>query len=310
MNPKFQKGQVVKLINTDKIGVICEDPKIISNQNYYVLFIEGQYKTYSEESLELNETRKVDIQSLFRNKNFASLKEFLSYLTFIKVERPLSNNLYAFLSSRTQFEVHQFKPVLKYLQSPYQRLLIADEVGVGKTIEAGIIYTELQSRQNLNKVLIICPSALRYKWQKELRKRFNEDFGLVDSKTLKAFFRSYDRSPTHRGIKGIASFQMLRDETVLQELERLQIPFDLIIIDEAHHMRNEGTRSHSLGRILSTTTDGMVLLSATPLQLGNRDLFNIFSILVPEEFNNFDIFEEQIIPNEYINIALKKLSQN
>ena len=310
MNPKFQKGQVVKLINTDKIGVICEDPKAISNQNYYVLFIEGQYKTYSEESLELNENLKVDILSNIKDKNFATYKEFLSYLTYIKVERPLSNNLYAFLSSRTQFEVHQFKPVLKYLQSPYQRLLIADEVGVGKTIEAGIIYTELQSRQNLNKVLIICPSALRYKWQKELRKRFNEDFGLVDSKTLKAFFRSYDRSPTHRGIKGIASFQMLRDETVLQELERLQIPFDLIIIDEAHHMRNEGTRSHSLGRILSTTTDGMVLLSATPLQLGNRDLFNIFSILVPEEFNNFDIFEEHIIPNEYINIALKKLSQN
>ena len=307
MNPKFQKGQVVKLINTDKIGVICEDPKIISNQNYYVLFIEGQYKTYSEESLELNETRKVDIQSLFRNKNFASLKEFLSYLTFIKVERPLSNNLYAFLSSRTQFEVHQFKPVLKYLQSPYQRLLIADEVGVGKTIEAAVIYTELLSRNKLDRVLVICPSSLRRKWQNELRKRFNEEFGLIESADMKLLFRKYERSPTNVTVKGIASMQMLRNEEMLQDLNKLQIPFDLIIIDEAHHMRNQETRSYNLGVTLSNTAEGLVMLSATPLHLGNRDLFNLFHILVPEEFNNFETFEEQVKPNEFINLALQRI---
>ena len=68
--PKYHKGQVVMLVNTDKTGVICEDPKVISNQNYYVLFIDGQYKTYSEESLEISETKKIDFMTLFKNKEF------------------------------------------------------------------------------------------------------------------------------------------------------------------------------------------------------------------------------------------------
>jgi superfamily II DNA or RNA helicase len=307
IEPEFHKGQVVKLVNTDKTGVICEDPKVISGQNYYVLFIENQYKTYSEESLELSETKKVDFMDLFKKKEFASLKDFLSYLTYIKVERPLSNNLYAFLSSRTQFEVHQFKPVLKYLQSPYQRLLVADEVGVGKTIEAAIIYTELLSRNKLDNVLIICPSALRLKWQSELRKRFNEDFGLINSSDMKLLFRKFERSPSSVSIKGIASMQMLRSEEMLKNLNKLQIPFDLVIIDEAHHMRNQETNSYNLGETISMLADGLVMLSATPLHLGNRDLFNLFRILVPEEFNSFDTFEEQVKPNEFINLALQRI---
>lgn len=311
MTPKFKIGQLVKLVNTSKMGVICEDVKIISGENYYVLFVDNLHKTYSEESLELAGKRKIDVPLLFQEKKFGSLEDFMSFLTYIKVERPLSNNLYAFLSSRTEFQVHQFKPLLKYLSSPYQRLLIADEVGVGKTIEAGIIYTELLSRQqNLNNVLIICPSSLQYKWQKELKNRFNEEFALIDSKTLKLFFRKYERFPNGVNIKGIASIQMLRNEEIFDELERLQITWDLILIDEAHHLRNEETSSNNLGRILSSNADGMIMLSATPLQLGNKDLFNLLNILLPEEFDNSNTFEEQMKPNEFINLALLKISRN
>lgn len=309
MNPIFSKGQIVRLVNTEKIGFICEDPKIISGEYYYTLFIENSQKTYSEESLEYAEVTKRDINVMFRESHFVPLKDFMSYLTYIKIERPLSNNLYAFLSSRTEFQVHQFKPVLKYLNSPYQRLLIADEVGVGKTIEAGIIYTELLSRYDLKNVLIICPSALHYKWQKEMKKRFDEDFSIIDSNTLKIFFRKYERYSSGVSLKGIASIQMLRNEEILKEFERLQIPFDLVIIDEAHHMRNESTKSNSLGKILSGIADGMILLSATPLQLGDKDLFNLLNIMLPEHFDNFDTFQEQVKPNEFINLALLKLSR-
>lgn len=309
MNPIFSKGQLVRLVNTEKIGFVCEDPKIISGEYYYTLFIENSQKTYSEESLESAEVTKRDLTVMFQENDFAPLKDFMSYLTYIKIERPLSNNLYAFLSSRTEFQVHQFKPVLKYLSSPYQRLLIADEVGVGKTIEAGIIYTELLSRYDLKNVLIICPSALQYKWQKEMKKRFDEDFPIIDSNTLKVFFRKYERYPNGVYLKGIVSIQMLRNEDILQELERLQIPFDLVIIDEAHHMRNESTKSNSLGKILSGIADGMVLLSATPLQLGDKDLFNLLNIMLPGHFDNFEVFQDQVKPNEFINLALLKLSR-
>ena len=95
----------------------------------------------------------------------------------------------------------------------------------------------------------------------------------------------------------------------MQRLEKLQIPFNLIIIDEAHHLRNEGTRSNQLGKLLSLSSEGMVFLSATPLQLGNRDLYNLLNILLPEEYQNYDVFEEQLKPNEFINLALQKLAR-
>ena len=307
--PKFKNGQIVKLVNTEKSGVICEDPKKISNEYYYSVFIDNIIKTYSENSLELAEKREKDLNLYFQNGQFASLNAFQSYITFIKIERPLSNNLYSFLSSRTEFEVYQFKPVLKYLQSPYERLLIADEVGVGKTIEASIIYTELLSRHDLSRVLIVCPSALRFKWAKELSKRFDEEFGILDSEDMRLFFRRYERFPNGTALRGIASMQMLRNEEILNDLERLQIPFDLIIVDEAHHMRNSETKSFRLGKILSECSDGLVFLSATPLHLGNQDLYNLLNILVPEEFDNLNTFEEQVKPNEFINLTLRKISK-
>ncbi|MCF7860889.1 DEAD/DEAH box helicase family protein [Candidatus Woesearchaeota archaeon] len=309
MNPKFTKGQVVKLVNSDKVGVICEEPKIIAGEVHYAVFIEGSQKTYSELSLELVAKTSNDLTSSIKNNEFSNLKDFLSYLTYIKIERPLSNNLYAFLSSRTEFLIHQFKPILKYLNSPYQRLLIADEVGVGKTIEAGVIYTELLSRHRMRNALIICPSGLRFKWQKEMRKRFSEEFGILHSKDIKVFFKKFERNPNGVNIKAIASIQTLRNEEILENLERLQIPWDFILVDEAHHLRNEGTKSNSLGKILSNTADSMILMSATPLQLGNRDLFNLLRIMLPEEFDNFDTFEQQVKPNEFINMALLMLSK-
>lgn len=299
----------MRLVNTTKVGVICEDHKNISGEVYYVIFIDNTQKTYAEESLELVVIRNKDTLTMFKSNDFASLNDFSSYLTFVKVERPLSNNLYSFASSRTEFQVYQFKPILKYLSSPYQRLLIADEVGVGKTIESGIIFTELLSRSELRNVLIVCPSALRYKWQAEMKRRFNEDFALIDSDTLKVFFKKYERYPNGVNIKGIVSLQTLRNEEIMDEIERLQIPWDLVFVDEAHHMRNENTRSNKLGKLLSSTSDGMILLSATPLQLGNKDLFNLFNIMLPEMFDNFNTFEEQVKPNEYLNLALRKISQ-
>jgi SNF2 family DNA or RNA helicase len=70
---------------------------------------------------------------------------------------------HSFKSQRIQFEPYQYKPLLKILDSPDRRLLIADEVGLGKTIEAGLILTELQARRPLDRVLVVCPSRLRNK---------------------------------------------------------------------------------------------------------------------------------------------------
>ena len=86
----------------------------------------------------------------------------------IRPDHPLSDQLLAFNASRTRFFPYQFKPLMKFLDSERQRVLICDEVGLGKTIESGLILTEIMARETLERVLIVCPPALREKWHRLL----------------------------------------------------------------------------------------------------------------------------------------------
>jgi SNF2 family DNA or RNA helicase len=94
-------------------------------------------------------------------------------LTLEKVRGRLTNVFYSMESSNTDFHTHQFKPVLKFLESPVGRLLIADEVGLGKTIEALFIWKELQAREMARRLLIVCPAVLQEKWQDDLSQKFS-----------------------------------------------------------------------------------------------------------------------------------------
>jgi len=224
------------------------------------------------------------------------------------LEKPLSDNLYTFYASRTEFQVHQFKPVLKFLNSYKQRLLLADEVGLGKTIEAGIIITEISARLGeLSRVLIVCPSMLTQKWEKEMRKRFSLDFSILRRDDFEKFLNLYAEYGEAKKLKGIISLQTLRSNRIIEELKEINPHFDIVIVDEAHYMRNPETLSSELGEVLSELSDAMLFLSATPLQLGTPDLFNLLSLLIPEEFSDFALFHKLIEPNEYINNALRRL---
>ena len=112
--------------------------------------------------------------------------EFRAVLTALQITNPSLSTLHSLNSARIDYIPYQFRPVLKFMRSDRPRLLIADEVGVGKTIEAGLILRELQARSELNSVMIICPKALitERKWEKELR-RFDEDFTPLDGPLLR-----------------------------------------------------------------------------------------------------------------------------
>src|SRR5438067_5175582 len=127
-------------------------------------------------------TDNVDDDSVvgkLRQWNFLGPSEFRQALTTLKLRRPLEQNLYSYLGSRTDLQPYQFKPVLKLLESPYGRMFIADEVGLGKTIEAGIIMLELAARMSLRRVLVVCPPAPTRKWQSELFERFDQEFEIL-----------------------------------------------------------------------------------------------------------------------------------
>jgi len=311
MRTGLSKGDkvIIKPLVRNKIGIIDDQPREMRGKLFYPVCIDpGQPSSYyPEEALEKYFPPK-SVEQLLKSKEFSDINNFIQSLIYRKLEKPLSDNLYTFYASRTEFQVHQFKPVRKFLDTFKQRLLLADEVGLGKTIEAGIIITELSARLGeLPRVLIVCPSMLTPKWEMEMRRRFGLDFSILKRNDFNKFLDRYAEYGEAEKIKGIVSLQTIRTSKMIRNLREINPHFDIAIVDEAHYMKNPETLSSELGEVLSELSDAMLFLSATPLQLGTADLFNLLSLLIPEEFSDFALFHNIIEPNEYINNALRRL---
>jgi superfamily II DNA or RNA helicase len=231
---------------------------------------------------------------------------FRHALTYHRVKRPASRIAKSFSSARTNFYPHQFKPLLKFLDNPEKRILVADDVGLGKTIEAGYIMCELGAQQALDGVLLLVPSRLRRKWQEELQKRFEERFDLVTSDDIRQGIEKRRREPSYR-LRWIASYETMRG--LREELEKSPLSFDLIIADEAHRARNPTTSQHQVLRHLSEDAQSVVLLSATPVQNRLEDLWHLLRILSPKSFPDFPLFEGQMADNTHLLEATKRLAR-
>ena len=166
MDSKFKIGDKVRIKSEpDSIGMIKRIQESYP-QNKIEVFINNKTPFFYEEQLEL----------LIENENysFQSLTEFTAFLTALHINNPSLSNLYSLHSARVDFIPFQFKPVIKIIKADRPRILIADEVGIGKTIEAGLILKELSSRIEMKNVLVICPKPLvvASKWKNEM-KRFD-----------------------------------------------------------------------------------------------------------------------------------------
>ena len=289
---ELNRGDRVSLRGSpERIGIVVSEGWEIGDKFYYQVSFDlgAPPVTYAAAALEefIDDPTPVD---MLRSGRFGTPEEFSAFLILKKLEIPLSDNLYTFYSSRTQFEVHQFKPVIKFLNSVDQRLLIADEVGLGKTIEAGIILKELEARlEGLSRVLVVCPAMLTQKWADELRTRFGEEFQVLRGPEIAQFIENYANYGDTEQLRGICSQETLRRFT--DDFNEHRVHFDLIIVDEAHHWRNSTTLLNNLGEVLSEYADAMLMLTATPLHLGSENLFNLLRIMLPQQFNDFSVFE-------------------
>ena len=308
--PELKRGDRVSLRGRpERIGIVVSEGRGIHDKFYYqVSFHPGESPvTYAGDALEVYIEDPTPVDLLLR-REFGTPEEFSAFLILKKLETPLSDNLYTFYSSRTQFEVHQFKPVIKFLNSVDQRLLIADEVGLGKTIEAGIIFEELEARlKGLSRVLVVCPAMLTQKWAGELRTRFGEEFQVLRGPDIAQFIENYANYGDAAQLRGICSQESLRRFT--NAFQEYRVHFDLVIVDEAHHWRNSATRLNDLGEVLSEYADAMVMLTATPLHLGSENLFNLLRIMLPQQFNDYSVFERLIEPNEHLNAASRLIAE-
>lgn len=245
--------------------------------------------------------------------------EIAHRLLAARLRHPLAERLYALRSARIAYVPFQFRPLLRLLRSDEPRLLIADEVGVGKTIEAGLILTELSARQAMARVLVVCPRALTQKWRAEMR-RFDESFRVLNSSDLRYCLSeshldgewptTYDRAIVNHELFRRSEYLDGKDGRYPQRgLIELDPPplFDLVIVDEAHHARTPGTETNRLVSFLANRARAVVLLTATPLQTSRRDLFELLSIVRPDLFPSYEVFEEQLEPNLHLLQAARVL---
>jgi SNF2 family DNA or RNA helicase len=313
MTPKFKVGDEVQSISDpNRIGTIIEISDFHAGVQFYrVNFGTPQRPIISESDLRPFSPETTPCDNLSQGK-IDSYQEFQRLMTQQRLLRdfPLRNNIYAFNASRTLFFPYQFKPLLKFLDSPKHRLLIADEVGLGKTIEAGLILTEMRARQSIERVLVVCPANLTKKWQVELKNRFGEKFEILTAPKFDIFLQDYARSTYGLPLNGIISLESIRQQRILEKIDIVAPDFDLVIFDEAHHMRNIGRKQRKAGVLLSESSEAILFLTATPIHLGNKDLFSLLNILDDEEFPDEYTAEERFrsnVPIVYSQIHMGQL---
>jgi len=278
-----------------------------------VRFLDGDDEFILEGSLEKVEGDALRPYTLIKQGRYGNVNALRGAITYYRLSGRLANLIYSLNTTNTEFYAYQFKPVLHFLDSPCRGLLIADEVGLGKTIEAGLIWTELRARMDARRLLVLCPAMLREKWQDELNNRFGIRADICDAKDLLWRLKQGEKHGQNE-FAIIASQQGLRPPKKWEDGEKsgnaaaqlasylrskeLDEPlFDLIIVDEAHYLSNPRTQTHKLGRLLRPVCENLLLLSATPIQLRSDDLFYLLNLLDEDAFPFVHSFDETIEAN-------------
>ncbi|EPX9365509.1 RNA polymerase-associated protein RapA [Aeromonas veronii] len=176
------------------------------------------------------------------------------------------------------------------------RVLLADEVGLGKTIEAGMVIHQQLLSGRAHRVLILLPETLQHQWLVEMLRRFNLHFSLFDEeRCIEAFADAENPFETEQLV--ICSLDFLRKKRRRFE-QVLEAEWDLLVVDEAHHLEwseEAPSRAYEMVEALAEQVPGVLLLTATPDQLGHQSHFARLRLLDPERFYDYEAFlaEEQ-----------------
>ena len=283
-----------------------------------------EYQVFVNNSLQTFYSGQIALVATNTSYRWTSIQNVRNRLTAYQINQPSSQNLYSLYSARIDFVPYQFRPALKLIHADEPRILIADSVGVGKTIEAGLIIKELEARRELERVLIICPKPLvaERKWETEMR-RFDEEFEPVDGQTLRQYISEMHRDGEWpaRGSKIVIPYSILDEKTYQGEKQKLtrsfglreldpEPHFDLVIVDEAHHIRSgsmekEKAFAYKCTKYFCDHADAVVMLTATPLQTSDDDLFTLLNVLRPDVVIDKQTFEMMTEPNAYISSAAR-----
>lgn len=195
-----------------------------------------------------------------------------------------------------RLDPYQLLPLSKALKLPRVNLLIADDVGLGKTIEAGLVLREMLLRRRVDYVIVSAPAAMTAQWQDELAQKFGLSFTIVDREHLAAVRRSagFAANPWEVGSRFIISHSLLGDDTYTQGLvSRLgeMRPRSMLILDEAHNAAPASGRAYAVDSNLTKAVRGLaarfehrLFLSATPHNGHSNSFSSLLEILDPQRF--------------------------
>lgn len=238
-----------------------------------------------------------DYDALVRATRWTALSPFLDpdgpegLLTRFPIAAPFHGAI--------QVEDFQLVPLLKALRMPRVSLLIADDVGLGKTIEAGLILQELILRRRVRRVLIVCPASLRAQWRQEMRDKFSLGFDEVDRESTHSLRKrlGLDANPWRTFQRIVTSYHYLKQPDVLEEFiaasrpqeESPHLPWDLLIVDEAHNLTpgpfgDESDLARMLG-FIAPYFEHRLFLTATPHNGHTRSFTGLLEKLDPVRFS-------------------------
>ncbi len=318
---KFTIGNKVIKTESEGHGTIIEVmPARRGRQLYKVSW--GNSVT---DELEVNLLPDCDISDPFErcmSGIFGSYSEFSKKNTTFKIRSSNNSTISSLKASKTLFRAYQFKPLLKFLNSPNRRLLIADEVGLGKTIEAGHIMLELKARRELHHVLIVCPKSLQRKWKDELAFKFGLQFKIYDSQK-----ELINDMQEHRvSVHAIVNYEKIRmkrqknkdekkpkeemQKNIVEYLSHNDFHFSLVLCDEAHKMRNRETQTYKGAEIIMSQANAAVFLTATPVMISTENLYNLLHLLDNTRYYNYQIFDNRLQENRPFIEALTDLNHH
>lgn len=244
------------------------------------------------ESMQPMELREFD--AMVRAARWSALTPTLPFSGLAKDRPPLASPLYGAVA----LEAYQLVPLLRALEMPRVTLMLADAVGLGKTIQAGLILRELMLRRRIRRVLVICPAALRTQWREELEEKFSLPFQLVDRPHQMQLQRQMGihANPWLAHERIIASYHYLKQPDVLEQFRAVAEPghdgtprWDLLIVDEAHNLAPSSFgRDSDLSKMLQAIApwfEHRLFLTATPHNGHTRSFSGLLEALDPVRFS-------------------------
>jgi ATP-dependent helicase HepA len=273
-------GSVLTVIALqEEAGVITYDSEGSSGEHHLVV------ETELDAHIELN----TPIERLLNNQ-LGKPRDFGLRLTTLEHAAAGEGfGLGGLLGPRTALLSHQLYVATNVGKRYAPRVLLADEVGLGKTIEAGLILTQQLHRQRVRRVLVLVPETLAHQWLVEMQRRFHLAFSLLNAERLEEADIEAEFSENALVISPVSLFEadpLARD--IVSGLE-----WDMVVIDEAHHITGIGEQPTDLGQFVCEVSErarGLLLLTATPEQAGLRSHFDRLQLIDPARFADFEQF--------------------